>query len=175
MKRLTPFALLLTITIATPAIAQPDAEAGTAELAAGLTQLNATLLEMKELLSMQVETQGLDLLLKRSELVSTQAARLENLMRSAESTRMSLEDQVLQMESEQEVMEEAIRSGAMGVGDDQVEVQFHIRRIETRLEQTRDRLRAAEGEVVGLQSRLDQKERDLEDWQELIDRRLSNI
>ena len=58
---------------------------------------------------------------------------------------------------------------------DEGDAQSWIRRIETRIEQTRDRLRTAEQEVVGLQSRLDQKERDLEDWQELIDRRLSNI
>jgi flagellar biosynthesis chaperone FliJ len=171
MKRLTSIALILTLAIAAPTLAQP--ESATAELTAGLAQLNATLLEMKELLSMQVETQGLDLLLKRSELVSSQAAQLENLLRSAEASRMSFEDQVLQMEAEQEQMEENIRSGSMG--DNEAEIQSYIRRIETRIEQTRDRLREAEGEVVALRSRLDQKERDLEDWQELIDRRLSNI
>jgi flagellar biosynthesis chaperone FliJ len=171
MKRLTSIALLLTLAIATPTLAQPDST--TAELTAGLAQLNATLLEMKELLSAQLETQGLDLLLKRSELVSSQAAQIENLLRSAEATQMSFEDEVAQMVAEQEMIEDQIRSGSIDGND--IDAQSYIRRIETRIEQSRDRLRVAEREVVALQSRLDQKQRDLEDWQELIDRRLSNI
>jgi flagellar biosynthesis chaperone FliJ len=173
MKRLTTLALLLTCFTIAPMNALSAAQVDSAELTAGLAQLNATLLEMKELLSMQVETQGLDLLLKRSELVSSQAGQLENMLRSAESTRTSLEDQLLQMVAEQEMMEEQIRSGAMDA--DEVDAQAYTRRVENRIEQTRSRLRKVESEVIALQSRLDTKQRDLEDWQELIDRRLSNI
>ena len=173
MKRLTSVALLLAISIAVPLTAQPAPGVDAAELATGLAQLNTTLLEIKELLAIQIETQGLDLLLKRSELVSTQAGQLENLLRSAESTRASLEDGLRDLQSEQDMMEAQISSGARDVQGSEMEA--YSRQIEARIDQARERLREAEREVIDLQSRLDAKQRDLDDWQELVDRRLSNI
>jgi chromosome segregation ATPase len=174
MQRLAPVAVLLVISMsgAAPTTAQ-SATVDPADLTAGLAQLNATLLEMKELLAIQIETQGLDLLLKRSELVSTQVAQLESLLRSAESTRTSLEDELRHMKIEQEMMETQMRSGSMDA--EAFEIEAYSRQIEERIEHARDRLRQAEREVVNLQSRLDAKQRDLDDWQDVVDRRLSNI
>ena len=173
MKRLTSIALILAFVLAAPAEAQLAPGADPADLVAGLAQLNATLLEMKELLAIQIETQGLDLLLKRSELVSAQAGQLENLLRSAESTRTSLEDDLRHMVLELEMMESRMRSGSMDA--ETIEIEAYNRQMEDRIDLARDRLREAERQVIDLQSRLDTKQRDLEDWQELVDRRLSNI
>lgn len=173
MQRFAPIALLVALVASSPATAQPTSDLDTTELAAGLAQLNATLLEIKDLLAIQIDTQGLDLLLKRSELASTQAAELEGLLRSAESTRTGLEDQLRNLQSEQEMMEAQMRSGAREA--DTLAIEAYTRQVEERIDQARDRLRQAEGEVIDLQSRLDTKQRDLGDWQDLIDRRLSNI
>ncbi len=173
MQRFAPIALLVALVASFPATAQPAADLDSAELAAGLAQLNATLLEIKDLLAIQIDTQGLDLLLKRSELASTQAAELEGLLRSAESTRTGLEDQLRNLQSEQEMMEAQMRIGAREA--DTLAIEAYTRQIEARIDHARDRLRQAEGEVIDLQSRLDTKQRDLGDWQDLIDRRLSNI
>ena len=173
MQRFAPVALLLALVSAPPAAARPAPDVDSAELAAGLAQLNATLLGIKDLLAVQIETQGLDLLLKRSELVSTQAAQLEDLLRSAESTRASLEDELRHLQAEQEMMEAQMRSGARDA--DTVEMDAYTRQVEGRIDHARDRLRQVEREVIDLQSRLDAKQRDLGDWHDLIDRRLSNI
>ena len=87
-------ALLIAFAIVTPTVAQQPADGVLAnEVAVELAQLNTTLEKVHKLLEQQLETQTLDLLLKRAQLVSSEVARLDDQLRKAQTRRDSLEDE----------------------------------------------------------------------------------
>ena len=125
-----------------------------------LVQLNATMLEIRDVLAQQLESDSLDLLLKRSELVSSDVARIEARLRNAQEQRRSLSD-------DQERMRTQIEAVAEYTG--------YLRQMEFEVERTQRRIRDLDGEIQELQNRLTAKQRDLRSWQDIVDRRLGGV
>jgi chromosome segregation ATPase len=142
-------------------------------LAQELQQLNATLLEIKALLAEQVEVQGVDLLLKRSQFTAGQVSQLEERLRAAEASRDRAQEERKNMELQLERMaSRAERSGERMSPEDLEEITLHIT---TRMDQLNKRFRSQEAEIAELQNKLADKQRELRDWQDLTDRRLSGL
>lgn len=137
-----------------------------------LVQLNATMLEIRDVLAQQLESDSLDLLLKRSELVSSDVARIEARLRNAQEQRRSLSDDQERMRTQIEAVEDEIRTGT----DDAVaEYTGYLRQMEFEVERTQRRIRDLDGEIQELQNRLTAKQRDLRSWQDIVDRRLGGV
>jgi flagellar biosynthesis chaperone FliJ len=148
-------------------------EPPTQDVGVELAQLNTTLLEIKEVLSQQLETDSLDLLLKRSELVSADVARLDSQLRNAEAQRQSMQDDEERYRAQIEGIELEVRSGAADASAEEYEA--YARQMTGELDRTRRRIRTLDGEIQALQNRLTAKQRDLDSWQDLVDRRLGGV
>ncbi len=140
------------------------------ELTRELAKLNATLDEIRSLLERVTETQGLDLMMKRMELSSAQAADLEKRFDGLESERAAIEDTMRQIESNREAYLADIESR----GDDEslLQAEAFTAQADRELAVRSERLRALDDEIAVLRNRLDAKRRELEDWQGYVDRRL---
>jgi len=143
------------------------------DLGAELAQLNSTLLEIKEVLAQQLETDSLDLLLKRSELVSADVTRLETQLRNSETQRQSLQDDEERFRTQIDNIEMEIRSGT--VDADAEEYDAYTRQMVLELDRTQRHIQTLDGEIQSLQNRLTAKQRDLSSWQDLVDRRLGGV
>lgn len=166
-------ALLAIVTPWTPASATQAATEFAEEptLAEELRLLNTTLTEIKELLERQAETQGLDLLMKRMELSSAQAAEIEKRLREAEGRRQAVDDELTQLEERMEF----ITADYEGGGFDGAQYETYVEQADAQRRRLGERLREIEGEIAGIENRLAAKRRDLDDWQTYIDRRLGGI
>lgn len=173
MLHLRPL-ILATLLLASPTTAQVPNEGDLpSDVAVELARLNITLEEVRDLLVQQIETQTLDLLLKRSQLVSSQVTQLDTLLRRAEASRDGLEDEKLRLETNLETFEDRVRGSDPEIPREELEAmmrQFHVE-----LERITNRLREAEAEVIDLDSQLSRRREDLESWQDLLDRRLGGV
>lgn len=151
-----------------PLAAQPAAP-GDGDLAGQLARIAASLEAVENLLAQQVETQTLDLLMKRTQLVSAEAAQLDRQLRSAESSRDSMEDELMRIETQLDAFE------AAGVEMPEEELIAMTAQMEAEQERLIRRLREVESEIVDLDSRLARKRREMDDWREILDRRLGGV
>ena len=174
MRRPVLATLAVLATMTAPLAAQPVAGTDPAhEVVVQLSKLNATLVEVQEFLERQLETQTLDLLLKRSQLASAEVFRLSTQLRQATTRRDSLEDDRVRMELRSELLEERDRSGTAEQTSEEIDT---IRRqLRVSMNMAESRLREVEAEIVDLDSRLFRKQEDLQSWQDLLDRRLSGF
>jgi chromosome segregation ATPase len=141
------------------------------DLATEVAELNLTLLEIRDLLAQQVETDSLDLLLKRSELVSAEVARLETALREVQAQRDSLAEDETRVRIQIEAAEDQLRSADAPAE----QLEGYLRQMEFELDSAGRRMRALEGEIQELQNRLTARQRDLQSWQDLVDRRLGGV
>jgi uncharacterized protein (DUF3084 family) len=144
-----------------------------AALTTELATLNATLAEIKVLLERITETQGLDLLMKRMELSSTQVVEIEKRLREAESERATVEDENIRLEMNMQAYTVELESGAMEASAEQIEAFTARHEAEVALRESR--LRSLDDEIAMLHNRLSTKQRGLEDWQDYVDRRLGGV
>ena len=171
MNRIWIAVLVLTVAAGSVLAAQaiaPQEE----DLGAQLAELNMTLQEIKQVLAERLETASLDLMLRRSELVSADVVRLETRLRTAESERDSLQFEIEQIRTQIEGWEQRIRSGD---AEDSQEYEVYTRQMELQMERAQSRLRTLDGEIQVLQNQLTAKRRDLQSWQDLVDRRLGGV
>ncbi len=171
--RKSRIAALSMIAVASALGAQALPPDETRDLATEVAELNLTLLEIRDLLAQQLETGSLDLLLKRSELVSAEVARLETQLRSAQAQRESLEDDEIRIRAQIEAT--TAQLGASGQDIPIGEIEAYTRQMEIELERINRRTRSLDGEIQELQNRLTSKQRDLQSWQDLVDRRLGGV
>ena len=155
----------------TPGAALAQMESSSPDVAAELARLNATLIELRDLLEQQIETQGLDLLLKRSQILSQEMLQIETHLRSVKSTQRSLGDEKSRMETQIEIFRERERAGNM----EPEELETMLLQFEAAYKQVTGQLRDIESEAAELESRLMRKQEDLEAWQDLLDRRLGGF
>lgn len=175
MRRSTFSSLALLLAIATPVAAQSTGGIDPAvEVAAQLSQLNATLMEVQALLERQLETQTLDLVLKRSQLASAEVGRLDAQLRRAVERRDSLEEEQVHLEVRAENLEDAYRRSSED-GPSMQEVEMMQRNVRIQRALIEERLSNIAAEVVDLENRLERKREDLQSWQELLDRRLAGM
>lgn len=150
-----------------PIEAQAAASAAFPEdVAAQLVKLNATLEDIQALLAEQLETQTLDLFLKRAQLVSSEVARLDGLLRSAQRSRGHWEDERIRLDTRMEVLQ----NESPDLDDEARERE--MRHVRSQSEGNLRRLRRNAADIVELETRLARRQQDLEDWQELLDKRL---
>ena len=143
-------------------------------IAQHLASIDETMTEMHELLERQLETQTLDLLLKRAQLASAEVARIDRTLRRSTEKRTSLDAERRQLEFRVEAVEELQRS-RREEGPSDIELENRIRHLRNSIEVTEEALETVDSEIVDLSARLDRKRQDLEAWQEILDRRLSGV
>lgn len=141
------------------------------DLGLQLAELNATLQEIKEVLAEQLETDSLDLLLKRSELVSAEVVRLEAQLRNAQKEHESAQFDVEQMQKQMESFELQARADS----DATEEYEIYSEQMEMQIERTLSRMRTLDGEIQELQNRLTTKREEMRSWQDMVDRRLGGV
>ncbi len=174
MSRLLPFPVALTLLcVAAVGTTPVDARAQTAASSAAaddqLARIADALESVEDLLAQQLETQTLDLLLKRTQLVSTEVTQLDRQLRQAEASRDDLEDELLRIETQLDAFESA--------GVDIPEEELVAMTIQMEVEQERlvRRLREIESEIAGLDTRLARKQAEMDDWRDILDRRLGGV
>ena len=142
-------------------VAKPE-DASARELA----KLNATMREVADLLSKQVEQGQLDLLMKRTQMALDQVERAEALLRQAQDERASVEGERARLEGHRDVISAQEKMPA-------AERDAAIAGIEAELKRMAQRQGALDGKIVDLQNRIAEKQDELRGWQALVDRRLS--
>jgi hypothetical protein len=158
---------------ASPASAQARA-GGRGPVAVELAELNDTMAEMRELLTRQLETQTLDLLFKRTELASNEVLRLDRSLRRATNRRIALDKERVELELREEALDDFDRRRERGQAAPSAQnIELQLRNIRASTERVEERLRELDTEIVGLESSLDERLRDLEEWQQMLDRRLA--
>ncbi len=141
-------------------------------LATELSRLNSTLVEIKALLEQVTETQSLDLLLKRMELSSAQVAEAQKQLRNAESERAAVENERARLEMSAQSFAAELESGSLEAAE---QLEAFTTRHETAMARLEARLRTLNDEIAMLGNLLSTKQRELEDWQSHIDRRLGDL
>jgi len=165
-------AALAVVLLAATGAAHAEAPPPVPDLGRELARLNATLSDIRSLLERQLETQNLDLLMKRMELAAAQVSDAESRLGRAAASLESLEEESAALTDRLAVVEaELLRGDAEG---DPGAMAGFVAQLESTLERIEDRLRDKRLEIAGLENLLASKERDLRDWQELLDRRLAN-
>jgi hypothetical protein len=130
--------------------------------------------EMRELLTRQLETQTLDLLFKRTELASNEVLRLDRSLRRATNRRIALDKERVELELREEALDDFDRRRERGQAAPSAQnIELQLRNIRASTERVEERLRELDTEIVGLESSLDERLRDLEEWQQMLDRRLA--
>lgn len=162
----------LLLVVAHGVAAQEAAPAdGLARVAAELNRLNLTLEAIRGLLTQQVETENLDLLFKRAEFAAARVTALESEVRRAEGEQRTLEDEKQSIESRLQMIADRLDSGSLEA--DRAELEEVTSHMVGALKRVQERLRDVELEIGELQGRLATKRRELREWQDLLDRRLS--
>lgn len=156
------------LVLAAPLAAQTDAREPAGDTASQLAGLNETLEDIRTLLAQRVELRNLDLLLQRAKMAAAEVTRLDNLLRDARADRAEYEELQLELDAHIEHSENDPE-----IPDD-VRVPF-IRRLREMKVSTAQNLRRTEAEIVDLETRLTRQQQDLDEWQELLDRRLGGV
>jgi chromosome segregation ATPase len=130
-----------------------------------LAKLNATMREVADLLTKQVAQGQLDLLMKRTQMATDQAERVDAQLRQAQDERASVEAQRSRLQSQrdmtvQEKMPEAERDVILAG-------------IDPALKRLAARQSTLEGQIGEVQNRIAERQDELRGWQALLDRRLS--
>ena len=171
MRRGLSIALLLTLGLAPCGMAQKAGEEAVAPqvLAAAVAELNTTLREIRDLLARQIEPQGLDLLFKRVEFTAARSAGLEARLRSVEEARRGADEERHRMEG----MLEAVREEMAREGVEAETLRQQERQVLEEIRRMGERVSDLDAESVLLGNRLADERRELEGWQDLLDRQLA--
>jgi chromosome segregation ATPase len=188
MKRLIPFLaatlLLLGTGSWTPAQEEAPSTARAAaastpaaETAAVLVQemarLNRSLEEISGLLSLLLDGQEVDILMKRMQFKERQLARLESEMKSRRSESEHLQDEIKQLEAYREEIEMAAENRVQGGLDTPDPEDERIRRqIEAERERVTERSDSVYRQVVELENEVSELREEYEILEEMLDERL---
>lgn len=170
---LLPF--LLALLLSSPIAAQ-EAPAGAAAptgLEAEMAQLNQTLERIAELLEAQVDAQEIDLGMKRLEMLTVRLERSERELRSLRSSRSSLETETISLEEHRAQSVLRYESEEIEISEEQRRAFF--RQIDRQLARVREQLAETDRQIAELENRIATQRRDLQGWQDFVDRRLGGL
>jgi len=169
---------LLVAVLGAPVAGQQAAGEPPPELTVGerLDQLNSTLERIAELLERQVESQRLDLALKRVQFGSVRVETLERDLRSAEDRRSSLSDEQYRIRSRLEMMAGELEE----VSPENLEgrrpmYEQMIGQAERELEILDTRIVETEQRIIDLEAELTRRRDDLRSIQDQLDRELAGL
>lgn len=141
-----------------------------AEVPVQLARLNQTLSEIADLLERNVEGQRLGLVMARIQLSSERSARAEEQRATARATRADLQNQKAKMEGQLQIFAERMDMGQVDMPAEQIEAMADESALQFKL--LEGRIKALDREIIELENALSRYQRDQNDWQALIDRRL---
>ncbi len=130
-----------------------------------LQQIAEELTNIRVLLERQVENQDLQLLIRRSELVSTEVGDLEKRLLSAKSQLASLEGNQERLEIRLEGLEDSPDIPAETLKMILNDATSELAKIAREHDQ-------AENEIITLENRLSSKDQELREWKDILDRSL---
>ena len=136
-----------------------------------LRRMNDSLEAIRELLGQQVETQDLDLLFKRSEFSASRKLEVTKELRTAKNELRSIEREDSQMRQSIEIFERQLSAGDFEETDEDMAI--YLETIAESLEVNEDRIRESEAHIGVLEGELISRERELQQWQDLLDQRLT--
>jgi chromosome segregation ATPase len=143
-----------------------------AEVPAQLVKLNQTLAEIADLLERNLEGQRLGLVMARIQLSSGRSARAEEQLATARATRTDLQNQKAKMEGQLQIFADRMDMGQVDMPAEEIEAMADESALQ--LDLLKRQIKAMDQEIVELENALKRYQRDLDDWQSLIDRRLSD-
>lgn len=142
-----------------------------AEVPAQLAQLNQTLVQIADLLERNLEGQRLGLVMDRIQISSGRSTRAEEQLATARATRADLQNQKARMQGQLEIFADQMDMGQVDMPPEQIEVMADESALQ--LDLLNKRIRGMDREIMELENALARYQQDLDDWQTLIDRRLS--
>lgn len=173
-------ALTLSFAVASPAFAQTRPVPSTTEEVTNpgtiedeLVRLNRTLERIAVLLERQLESDEIDLTLKRIEMGESRISSLEDELADARSTRRSIEDETdgLRMHL-RNIEQELATSTAEDLEGERPGYEMMSRQATYRLESLEQRLQETDARIYEIENELGRRRDDLRSLQEAVDRRL---
>ena len=143
-----------------------------AEVPAQLTQLNQTLAQIADLLERNLEGQRLGLVMARIQISSGRSTRAEEQLATARATRADLQNQKAKMEGQLQIFADQMDLGQVDMPPEQIEVMADESALQ--LDLLKKRIRGMDREIMELENALARYQQDLDDWQTLVDRHLSD-
>ena len=142
-----------------------------AEVPAQLAQLNATLAEIADLLERNLEGQRLGLVMARIQLSSARSARAEEQLLTAKASRADLQERKARMEGQLDSFADRMDARQVDMSAEDIEMMADESARE--LKMLNSKIKTLDGEIVELENALARYRQELDDWQVLVDRRLS--
>ena len=171
-RRLTTMTSLAALLGATTMFGQEAApQPVAAEVPAQLAQLNQTLAEIADLLERNLEGQRLGLVMARIQMSSGRSTGAEEQLATARTTRADLQNQKAKMEGQLQIFADRMDTGQVDMTAEQIEVMADESALQIYL--LKKRIRRMDREIMELENALARHQQDLDDWQALIDRHLS--
>ncbi len=143
-----------------------------AEVPAQLAQLNQTLAQIAALLERNLEGQRLGLVMARIQISSGRSTRAEEQLVTARATRADLQNQKAKMEGQLQIFADQMDLGQVDMPPEQIEVMADESALQ--LDLLKKRIRGMDREIMELENALARYQQDLDDWQTLVDRHLSD-
>lgn len=143
-----------------------------AEVPAQLAQLNQTLAQIAALLERNLEGQRLGLVMARIQISSGRSTRAEEQLATARATRADLQNQKAKMEGQLQIFADQMDLGQVDMPPEQIEVMADESALQ--LDLLKKRIRGMDREIMELENALARYQQDLDDWQTLVDRHLSD-
>ena len=173
LRRLTTMTSLAALLGTTTLFGQDAApQPVAAEVPAQLAQLNQTLAEIADLLERNLEGQRLGLVMARIQLSSGRSTRAEERLATARATRADLQNQKAKMEGQLQIFADQMELGQVDMRPEQIEVMADESALQ--LDLLKKRIRGIDREIMELENALARYQQDLDDWQTLVDRQLSD-
>ena len=141
------------------------------EVPAQLARLNETLAEIADLLERNLEGQRLGLVMARIQLSSARSARAGEQLSIAKASRAELHEKKARMEGQLDSFADRMDAGRVDMAAEDIEMMADESARELKL--INSKIKTLDREIMELENALARYGQELDDWQALIDRRLS--
>ncbi len=176
MKRTSIAAACVSLTLLLVPVAFSQEESPAADetsLGSELKSLNETMRQIADLLQRHLETNEVDVYLKRLELGRQKLAPTESELRSAKSKKEGVEDERKSLMAWSARLEEESEREDVSALDDSEDVSARMRReLETQVEQLKDKSWELDQKIIELENELARQKEDVEALEVWIDERL---
>lgn len=151
--------------------APPSPPPSSGSLEQEVRQLNRSVQELVVLLRDHLAHQDVDLLLKRVEIGLQKIAPLEQELKDLRARRVADEESLNQLRIAMTMVQTLEQDGTGSTSDDTAQTARKVQ-LEAEVKRLRRRLSETEQRIVEVEGKLAQEQRDLQQWELLIDRRL---
>lgn len=180
VSRVPPVVLIVALAVfaGIPTFAQAPSPEEAAAAAPGtiedeLVRLNRTLKRIAALLERQLESDQIDLTLKRIEMGESRLSSLEDELADARATRTSTEDEIQGLRMHLQSIEQELSTASVeDLEGERPGYEMMTRQATGRLERLESRLQETEGRIYEIENELARRRTDLRSLQEAVDRRL---